>query len=128
MLVSNFFPFHRLHGILGATGPGTSRPPTEGILIGALVLNYADGERQECEIRYGRHVRDWWTCNDSRNDTDLGKVAWYKETPASMEMWTDLRLYHCTWENPRPDVEVVSIDFVSKMTSTAPFIIGLTVE
>lgn len=36
---------------------------------------------------------------------------------------TRLRIYHSTWENPRPDAEVVSFDFVSKMTTTAaPFL------
>jgi len=39
-----------------------------------------------------------------------------------------LRLYLTPYENPRPDLEVTSIDFVSKLTHAAPFLVALTVE
>jgi hypothetical protein len=33
------------------------------------------------------------------------------------------------WDNPRPDQEIVSFDFVSRMTATAaPFLIAVTLE
>ena len=116
--------FRRLHGIIGSIG---SAP--EGKAIGALVLHYADGTRHECEIVYGRHVRHWWTLGDSRTDTDLGQVAWEGPHAFPKIHPTRLRIYHSTWENPRPDEEVVSFDFVSKMTTTAaPFLIAVTVE
>jgi len=42
---------------------------------------------------------------------------------------TRLRIYHSTWENPRPDEKVVGFDFVSKMTtSAAPLLIAVTLE
>ena len=116
--------FRRLDAVIGSIG---SAP--EGKAIGALVLHYADGTRHECEIVYGRHVRHWWTDGDSRTDTDLAQVAW--EGPHAFPKMhpTRLRIYHGTWENPRPDEEVVSFDFVSKMTTTAaPFLIAVTVE
>lgn len=116
--------FQKLHAIIGTIG---SAP--EGKAIGALVLHYADGTRHECEILYGRHVRDWWTHNDSRTDTDLAQVAWEGPHAFPKIHPTRLRIYHSTWENPRPDAEVVSFDFVSKMTTTAaPFLIAVTVE
>ena len=116
--------FRRLHAIIGSIG---SAP--EGKAIGALVLHYADGTRHECEIIYGRHVRHWWTLGDSRTDTDLAQVAWEGPHAFPKIHPTRLRIYHSTWENPRPDEEVVSFDFVSKMTTTAaPFLIAVTVE
>ena len=71
------------------------------------------------EILYGRHVRDWWTDADKRTDTDLAQVAW--EGPHAFPNFnpTRLRIYHASWENPHPDQEVVSFDFVSRMTTTA---------
>jgi hypothetical protein len=33
-----------------------------------------------------------------------------------------------TWNNPRPEVEISSIDFISYMTESAPFLIAVTVE
>jgi hypothetical protein len=41
---------------------------------------------------------------------------------------TRLRLFQTSRDNPRPDLEVVSFDFVSAMTTSAPFLIAVTVE
>ena len=112
-------PCVRWHAILGSTGNGA-----EGEVIGSLVLRYPDGGREELEIIYGRHVRHWRTDGDSRTDTDLARVAW--EGPHAFWYFPDarLRIYHAVWDNPRPDQEIVSFDFVSKMTTTAaPFLI-----
>jgi WD40 repeat protein/tRNA A-37 threonylcarbamoyl transferase component Bud32 len=116
--------FRRLHAVIGSIG---SAP--EGKAIGALVLHYADGTRHECEIIYGHHVRHWWTHGDSRTDTDLAQVAWEGPHAFPNIHPTRLRIYHSTWDNPRPDEEVVSFDFVSRMTTTAaPFLIAVTVD
>lgn len=37
-------------------------------------------------------------------------------------------LYKSTWENPNPDVPVDTIDFISTMSTAAPFLIAITVE
>lgn len=116
--------FRRLHAIIGSID---SAP--EGTAIGALVLRYADGKRHQCEIVYGRHVRHWGTLGDSRTDTDLAQIAWEGPHDFPNLLPTRLRIYHAAWENPRPDQEVVSFDFVSKMTtSAAPFLVAVTVE
>ena len=116
--------FQRVHGILGCIG---SAP--EGKAIGAVVLHYADGTEHELEIVYGRHVRHWWTEGDPRTDADLARVAWEGLHGYPEIYSTRLRVYHAVWDNPRPDQEIVSFDFVSKMTTTAaPFLIAVTVE
>ena len=33
-----------------------------------------------------------------------------------------------TYDNPRPEMEVVSVDFVSKLAPAAPFLVAMTVE
>ena len=74
-------------------------------------------------------VRHWWTHGDSRTDTDLAQVAWEGPHAFPNIHPTRLRIYHSTWENPQPDKEVVSFDFVSRMTTTAaPFLIAVTVD
>ncbi|MHB1308008.1 MAG: WD40 repeat domain-containing protein, partial [Limisphaerales bacterium] len=117
----------QLHALLGATWGAP-----DGTAIGSLILRYADGQQHDLEIQYGRHVRNWWTNNDAK-PVDLGKVAWYQANGVSDEMTSqgtsiDLRLFQCHWPNPRPEVEVVCVDFVSHMTTSAPFVIALTVE
>jgi hypothetical protein len=37
-------------------------------------------------------------------------------------------LYKSTFANPQPDLTVSTVDYVSTMTATAPFLVGLTVE
>jgi WD40 repeat protein/tRNA A-37 threonylcarbamoyl transferase component Bud32 len=114
----------RLHAVIGSIGKAP-----EGKAIGGLVLHYPDGSKHDCEILYGRHVRHWWTDGDSRTDTDLARVAWEGSHAFPKINPTRLRIYHATWENPHPDQEVVSFDFVSRLSPTAaPFLVAVTVE
>jgi hypothetical protein len=87
-------------------------------------------------------VTDWWdfklrqweafpwrTDGDPRTDTDLAQVAW--EGPHAFWCYPDvrIRMYHVVWDNPRPDQEIVSFDFASKLgTTAAPFLIAVTLE
>jgi hypothetical protein len=57
-----------------------------------------------------------------------GKVAWTGVNEASLKQNKNLRLYLTTWENPKPDKKVVSIDYVSKKTNAGPFCIAMTLE
>jgi hypothetical protein len=41
--------------------------------------------------------------------------------------WT-LSLYLQTWKNPKPDIQVRSIDLESAMLNSSPFVAGITVE
>lgn len=66
---------------------------------------------------------------DPRTDTDLARVAWEGPHNFPKISPTRLRIYHASWENPHPEQEVVSFDFVSCMTTTAaPFLVAVTVE
>ena len=38
------------------------------------------------------------------------------------------RLYQLTWTNPRPEVPIQSLDFISTTPKSAPFLIAVTVE
>ena len=114
----------RFHAILGSIDSAA-----EDKAIGAVVLHYADGSQHELEILYGRHVRHWWTEGDPRTDTILARVAWEGPHGYPAIYSTRLRIYHAVWDNPRPDEEIVSFDFVSKLTATAaPFLIAATIE
>lgn len=120
--------FHTLHG--------AQDPEVDGTVIGNLVWHYADGQERVSEIIYGRHVRDWWETLDRRTATPDARVAWQGTNPAAKdcayygptEPGKELRLYVASWDNPRPDVEVTSVDLVSTDTRSAPFFLGITVE
>jgi len=115
--------FARLH-VLHGTGwwvDGAARR------IGAYTLHYSDGRQLEVPILYRQDVQDYWHYRE-RWDVSQATVAWTGSNPAVRANNGDLRLCKRTWDNPRPEVEVESIDFTSTVTLCAPFLIALTVE
>jgi hypothetical protein len=108
----------RLHFLQSAHGQ-----EPDGAVVGAYVIQYADGQREEVPIRYGRHVRDWVLSVDPGELPDA-KVAWTGTHPTKGA----IRIFEQTWENPRPEVQIATLDFVSKLTKCAPFLIAITAE
>ena len=79
-------------------------------------------------IYYARDVWDWWQVTQNVTDP-RSKVAWRGSNPAAKASGKGLILFKLTWENPRPEVEVVSVDFESAMRQgSAPFLVALTAE
>ncbi len=95
--------------------------------IGEYVLHYADGTTFTVPILYGRSVVDWWITGGSPVPTDA-QIAWTGENAASHKIGYKIQLYTYTVNNPRPDVELASLDFVSTFSASAPFLVALTYE
>jgi eukaryotic-like serine/threonine-protein kinase len=111
---------HSLHGV--------SWEDPEGTRIGAYVLHYADGQQVELPLVYGADLSRYWGSPNQREPTKQAEVVWTGDSPGVKNSGGIMRLYQRTWENPRPDVEVETIDFISAMTDSAPFLIAITVE
>jgi tetratricopeptide (TPR) repeat protein len=111
---------------------GTGWREHEGAQIGTFILHYAGGQKEELPIRYAIHVRDCiaqpMPGEFDDNPLDRAVVAWTGLNLNAQRHSGHLRLYKSTWDNPRPDLEVRSLDFVSSMTHCAPFLIAMTVE
>jgi WD40 repeat protein/predicted Ser/Thr protein kinase len=110
--------FHRLHAFHGTTG---FEP--DGHAIGAFVLHYTDGQAVELLLVSGEHLRG---IEDSRSDCPSGQMVW-PSAPVK-NAGPQLRLYHTTFLNPKPELNVVSVEYVSKLTRCGPFLVALTVE
>lgn len=125
--------FEKLH-FLHATGYGGG-PNKEGsqlfvaddTVIGKYVVHYEDKSKEEIDIVYGKHVRDWWFV-DGEKEVSGGKVAWKGENDATKNFMCGVRVYLTTWKNPKPDKKVVSIDYLSAGGVAAPFCIAMTAE
>ena len=39
-----------------------------------------------------------------------------------------IKIYRTVWENPTPEQEIASLDYVSRGTPSAPFLISITAE
>lgn len=95
-----------------------------GALAGNYVIRYADGATAEVPIRLGQETGDWWREAGQRFANDATHIAWGGVTPAGREV----RLFQHTWTNPRPEAEIVSLDFVSARRGPAPFLLAITAE
>jgi WD40 repeat protein/serine/threonine protein kinase len=115
----------RLH-FLQATSGRASR----GERVGSYVLHYADGQRQELPVLFGRDTGEWYFWGIPYGTTEPGAavVAWTGRNSWAARHEASICLYKSVRENPRPAVELVSIDFVSSMSEAAPFLAALTVE
>ena len=115
--------FTKLH-ILHATGYSTD----EDTLIGEYVVTFDDDTTVTIPIEYGKDVLDWW-CYEGSPDPSRGKVAWKGENEGAKSLNASIRLYLTTWENPKPDKKVKTIDYTtSKETPCAPFCLAMTTE
>jgi len=113
---------HFLHGaIWGSGSPGTQ--------VGRYVLRYADGAIREKGIVLGQDLLDWWKPPEAGATVRGLVIAWEGQNAATRrESRADIRLYKTTWENPRTEVGIQTLDFVSDMAKGAPFLIAVTVE
>jgi len=107
---------HILHGV-EATAPMESQ-------IGAYVMHYADGRSQEFPIVYGRDVLG---PSDGHLAQFRATVAWAGQ-PTNSIACPLLRFCKATWANPRPEVEVSSLDFISHVTNCPLFLAAITLE
>jgi hypothetical protein len=108
---------------------GTPLEPPAGtaVAIGKYVLNYVDGKTAELPIVPGRHVRDWQVAREQeRQPMAQAVVAWSGTNHLDGRGW--LQLYKADYENPRPEVEVKTLDFVSAMSDATPFVVAITVK
>jgi WD40 domain-containing protein len=108
--------YRRLHFL-----HATYHSESEDKAIGAYVVHYADGTQEEIPIRYGKDTLDWY---GEGGDLPAAKVAWRGSHSRSAA----IRLFNRTWENPRSEMEIRTLDFISKMTKCAPFLIAITAE
>jgi hypothetical protein len=116
--------FKKLH-FLQACGYDTD----DDTVIGKYVIHYDDKSTAEAEIVFGRDVVDWWAYPGRKAPTK-GKAVWEGENEASKGFDAKIKLYQMTWENPKPDKKVESIDFVATKPDqpAAPFCVAITAD
>jgi hypothetical protein len=97
---------------------------------GWLVWHYDNGQSERVPIVYGKTTGRFWAEPEQiKTEENFPKPIWkiYQSAKqAGKERW--LRIYRQSWSNPRPEVAVKSVDFLSNSNSPAsPFIIAINV-
>ena len=114
--------FSKLH-FLHATGWSTD----DDTIIGEYTVNWDDDTSVTIPIVYGKDVVDWWAAEEI--EPSRAKIAWKGENDASQGVGRKIRLFLTTWDNPKPDKKVKTIDYsTTKETICAPFCVAMTVE
>lgn len=108
---------------------GVGKVADEGTQIGTYVIHYATSQmRLEVPIVYGQSVRDWhFQPGEPAPGPDL-QVVWTGENATSQRAGRKIRLFMSTWTNLVPNIEIESIDFVSSVTNSGPFLIAITAD
>jgi hypothetical protein len=112
---------HLLHGTVQGLG--------DQLVVSSLMLHYADGTTGKLDIVYGQQVYDWWFKGTA--DLPLAgntKVAWVGQNPVAAAGGYRIRVFKSSFENPKPDLQIKTIDYVSALTTSGPFLLALTVE
>jgi len=100
----------------------------DGKVIGRYVLHYAGGEKASLDVVYGADTLDWWKGAAETKTPQSATVAWTGTNPATEALGTSLRLFKRAYDNPKPDLTIETLDFVSTQAESAPFLVALTVE
>jgi RNA polymerase sigma factor (sigma-70 family) len=119
---ARFDSLHILHSTMLGSGFGVD----DGAEIGSYVVRYADRTEERISIIYGADVRDWWRDSDP-SEASRARIAWAGPNGATGDDG-EVRLFSVAWKNPHPDKRVASIDFATKDTPCAPFLVALTLE
>ena len=100
---------------------GWNAPP--GTWVGSYIVHYTDGTLDDAPILYGDVTGNWWALPEDLKRPGAG-VVWQGTNAAKQPV----QLFKQSWDNPRPDLEIKSLDFESRQTRVAPFLIAVTAE
>jgi RNA polymerase sigma factor (sigma-70 family) len=102
-----------------------------GTIVASLILHYSDNDESRFDIRQGVEVLDWWEWPRAPEKKPTGSdtvVAWTGINPAAQSQGARIRLFDTVFVHPHPEKEIQSIDYVSGMARSAPFMVALTIE
>lgn len=124
-LAGLFSACRRLHFLMATAI--AEKPGTE---VGHFTIRFTEGKTVRVPLRLGEEIADWWFGGAAAHRARLGGVAWEGDNESTRYHagTRRLQLSKWTWENPRPGTAVGSVNFVSAMTRSAPFLLAITAE
>jgi hypothetical protein len=99
----------------------------KGTQLGEYIIHYADGQTKTAPILYGQNIMDWWVRPEDKPPAEAEEV-WRGQNPSTRSYGFMTHLIKYTWDNPLPEVEITTIDFVSDLIEAGPFLVAITVD
>lgn len=107
------------------------RSSQTGVLVARYRIHLGDGDRVEFPVIYGRDLVHWTYPPPSTPDSDSPLPLARRES-----LWEDSatgkpvfgHLYLGTWENPRPEVDIIAVDFISGTAPVMPYLVAITAD
>ena len=120
---------HLLHGARASRRnmAGNRHRPARPPLRGRFADPYSHRRRRTGAGLVGADLSDRRSTRRTAISSAPGsELAWAGANPCIKQQQPELslRLYQSTFDNPRPDLEIASIDCVSAVTDAAPFLVG----
>lgn len=116
---------HRIHFLHAAD----TTSAVEGVSVSKFIIHLANGTRDTIEIKIGLDVwGGYGLTKEQTRPTRNSVMAWSGQIHPEGIKPQLLQLFESNWQNPFPDVPVVSIDFESSMNGAQPGLYGITVD
>jgi WD40 repeat protein/predicted Ser/Thr protein kinase len=113
----------RAHFLCGASDSGNQTKE-----IGRIAFRSADDQISERPLWVGKDLMDWWYPLAESPHRRGMTVAWTGTNAVSLFNKHGLRLFRVTWENPRPEVPVDTLDLVAAPTRAELLFLAITLE
>ena len=110
---------------------GAAHGHKDGVPLAKIVLHYANGETQSLRLAYGLHTRNWRREpgeREARPDDPNSRLAWSASGDENEAFEGTLRMYRTPLDQPRPDLIITSLDFVSLFSKATPILFAVTLE
>ena len=95
--------------------------------VARWLIHHESGGTTEQPVVYGRDILDWKASPGLPTPDGTPRIAWAGTMP-SPHRGQSIHLYLMTWENPRPELGVESLDFEPGSLTFRPFVLGITTE
>jgi serine/threonine protein kinase len=93
----------------------------DGTMVGRYRIHFADGTTSEIPLQFGRDIHNY----HGLSDQDAEGVMSLRFDRGKVRLWgADV----FSWSNPKPDVGIRSVDFVSGKEAGRPFLLAITSE
>jgi hypothetical protein len=103
---------------------GTLLPDESESVVASVLVHFADGSEENFPLRYWHETLNYMVGIDA--PPPEVRSGWRGPDPFRPGIFKEL--FIATWENPRPEIEVTSIDIRAESAEAALFIAAITIE